>query len=179
VKFFAATAFCVAAFVTLALIAGTLVLTSCSVSAQTPTPDQLERAKAAMGISMTKMLTNYRPIEATKTSLSPDIPAKHGRGVLPPLEFDHPYDGTLIVERADALTMPTLCPKTSYPITLGCSRHDPILKKCVITIATNDILGKTDWSFSIVRRHEIGHCNGWPADHKGARVPTAEEMAQR
>jgi hypothetical protein len=31
------------------------------------------------------------------------------------------------------------------------------------------LLGPTVWDNEGILRHEIGHCNGWPQDHRGER----------
>jgi hypothetical protein len=36
-----------------------------------------------------------------------------------------------------------------------------------IVLATDEIIKAAGWTSEIVRRHEFGHCNGWPADHRG------------
>jgi hypothetical protein len=41
--------------------------------------------------------------------------------VMPPFEYDYPYQGTLTVRRADKDLMTETCPKTAFPITLGCA----------------------------------------------------------
>lgn len=70
--------------------------------------------------------------------------------------------------RGDGDTMARLCPKSVYPITLGCA---PLITKerCEIVVANDDIIKAQGWTFPIVVRHEIGHCNGWSKDHPGAR----------
>jgi hypothetical protein len=50
---------------------------------------------------------------------------------------------------------------------------------CRIIIANDDLLHDRVkalgfWDFEIILRHEIGHCNGWDGDHKGARHAEAE-----
>jgi hypothetical protein len=41
----------------------------------------------------------------------------------------------------------------------------------VIYIAVNELLNTGHgWTYEVIHRHEIGHCNGWPGSHAGARV---------
>jgi len=40
-----------------------------------------------------------------------------------PLEYDYPYQGTLIIYRADKETLERICPKTFMPVTLACNRE--------------------------------------------------------
>jgi len=92
---------------------------------------------------------------------------------IPPPEYDHPYTaGPIIVTRGDEKLMSQLCPKTTLPVTLGCRIHlssttpSPV---CFIVIAKDELIEGLGWKYEHVKRHEIAHCNGWAADHKGAR----------
>src|SRR5262245_46702975 len=104
-----------------------------------------------------------------QTSIRPRDPPKGG--VLPPLEYDHPYTkGVLIEVRGNKEKMGKLCPKSSFPITLGCAyAHE---RDCTIVIADDDILKAQGLNYQIVLRHEVGHCNNWPNSHAGARPAT-------
>ena len=92
--------------------------------------------------------------------------------VLPPVEYDKPYEGHLVVIRGNAKVMTGVCPKTKFPIPLGCAiRHlrQGETVACHVFIAEDDILRTSIWDYEIVLRHERGHCNGWSADHPGMR----------
>jgi hypothetical protein len=92
---------------------------------------------------------------------------------LPPEEFDRPYQGLLTITRGDAAVMEKNCPKTAFPITLGCAKRYTMNGQdysCYVHIAEDSILQPTGWSYEIVLRHELGHCLGWPANHPGMRV---------
>ena len=92
--------------------------------------------------------------------------------VLPPKEYDRPYTGQLTIARGDARTMTAICPNPGYPVPLGCAIHYLLEGKdlsCHIYIADDEILKSSGWGYGIVLRHEIGHCNSWPADHPGMR----------
>jgi hypothetical protein len=89
-------------------------------------------------------------------------------GVLPPLEYDYPYQGKLTEIRAGREEMPEVCPKTAFPIALGAAERLPT-GECRIIIATDDILRAAGRTLETVRQHEHGHCNGWKEDHAGAR----------
>src|SRR5262249_52544309 len=104
--------------------------------------------------------------------------ANRFKPVLTPVEYDHAFNGPTIIIRGDATLMKQLCPKTSYPVTLGCQRFmhiedgvtpTPLGKVCVIIVAQDEILQAQGWTYEIVKRHEVGHCNGFSKDHKGAR----------
>jgi hypothetical protein len=52
-------------------------------------------------------------------------------------------------------------------IALGCSQK--IWDMCVIVKVPDAEIIAMGHDPEIFMRHEIGHCNGWPATHKGAR----------
>jgi hypothetical protein len=78
---------------------------------------------------------------------------------VPPAEFDHPYHGKVIEQRLSRSQVESLCHGPA------CSWRD---KKAVCHIAiVSDI--RDGRVVALVRRHELGHCNGWPADHPNVR----------
>jgi hypothetical protein len=92
---------------------------------------------------------------------------------LPPEEFDRPYQGILTITRGNAEVMQKECPKTPFPIALGCARRATLNGEpytCRVWVVEDSILQPTGWTYEIVLRHEVGHCNGWPGDHAGMRV---------
>ncbi len=92
---------------------------------------------------------------------------------LPPVEYDHPYKKPLTIARGNEATMKAICPIVPlFPTPLGCSIRYTIAGKdhsCHIYIAEDEILKQTGWPYELVLRHEIGHCNSWPANHPGMR----------
>jgi hypothetical protein len=53
----------------------------------------------------------------------------------------------------------------------GTRLHTPRrLQQCAIVMAPDDVITKAGFPPALVLRHEIAHCNGWPADHRGART---------
>jgi hypothetical protein len=96
------------------------------------------------------------------------MPARAGKGLaLPPSEFDRPYAGNLIiVQGGDQEGMRKLCPRIAFPFYLGCTY--PAGDRCLIVLADELDILRAGWTLDVVKRHEIGHCNGWGADHKGA-----------
>jgi hypothetical protein len=100
---------------------------------------------------------------------------------LPPVEYDKPFAGTYSEIRVGAVIMATVCPKTPWPVTLGCAIHNTKrdstgerivapATECVVYIADDDILARAGWSYDILMRHERAHCHGWPQSHPGARM---------
>jgi hypothetical protein len=88
---------------------------------------------------------------------------------IPPVEYDKPFKGKLTEIRVTPEIMRAICPKTTFPVTLGCSYPPVHDNQCVIIMLEDKHLEAAGWSAGYVRRHEIGHCNGFPADHRGAR----------
>ena len=86
---------------------------------------------------------------------------------MPLPEHDHPFKGTVHETRGDAEAMGRLCPKTMTPVTIGCAKFQG--SYCWIFIASDEILKASGWPYEIIRRHEEGHCNGFPANHILAR----------
>jgi hypothetical protein len=103
--------------------------------------------------------------------LATTYPAQAQR-VIPPEEYDHPYDGPVKIWRsADQDYIKSKCPASIFPYHLGCGGRKSATGECHILMADDDTIRKHGWTPEIVLRHEIGHCNGWPSDHKGARKP--------
>src|SRR5262245_24835191 len=94
---------------------------------------------------------------------------------LPPKEFDHKYDGELTIKYMIAEDIYRECRSAVKPgqgRPLACARRfleQPpsstfpmgMPKSCTIYMMTRDELENLGWSYDIVMRHEIGHCNGW------------------
>jgi hypothetical protein len=84
---------------------------------------------------------------------------------LPPLKYDHPYLGRLLViVGGNQIETGFACHQVRMPPILACT-----LPKypgaCLIIHALEDSIIETGTTLNIVLRHEIGHCNGWPEDH--------------
>jgi hypothetical protein len=94
---------------------------------------------------------------------------------LPPVEYDHPFKGILIFsEGHDQDTMRRLCRVTTLTVPLPACVVAKTDDWCVIVVAAPD---QGSDPRDLVIRHEIGHCNGWSADHRGARPIKAEQTA--
>jgi hypothetical protein len=91
-------------------------------------------------------------------------------GVLPPVEYDHSFAGELTVFTAkDEAEVRALCYGTKFPPigALGCALH--LGKYCTVVLAPDADIVAAGHTTEVVKRHEIGHCNGWSAAHAGAR----------
>jgi hypothetical protein len=92
--------------------------------------------------------------------------------LLPPPEFDRPYNGRLSVD-----TVPTqrslaeICPNAAArtPNMIGCAVRANDGSHCRVILAPDSIIRALGASRQRILRHEIGHCNGWPAHHPGGR----------
>jgi hypothetical protein len=90
--------------------------------------------------------------------------------VLPPVEFDHPYKGKLIIKTVRSVAeMGAVCP-TATKIACASISHGPITPKttCLIYLRDDAEMRRQNWRRHLILRHEIGHCNGW-VGHAGAR----------
>jgi hypothetical protein len=108
------------------------------------------------------------PAAAQSTSAAA---AAAGERLLPPKEFDHPFAGKLIVLTAfDQDDVRRLCPDSKFSPTIGALGCAPGIgpKRCRIVLAPDADIIKAGFPPELVKRHEIAHCKGWPADHRGA-----------
>jgi hypothetical protein len=121
------------------------------------------------------------PAHADAPKLSPY--AEWVKHLFPPAQYDKPFPGRVIENRAiDMEDMAGLCdPHPQAGKLLGCSLHfvnprtgEP--RVCYIYIAPDWYLAKFGLDASQVRRHEIGHCNGW--SHKQPVVSTLSPYAE-
>lgn len=89
--------------------------------------------------------------------------------ILPPVEYDHTYTGQLkvnVVLTTKEIRFYCNLPETSGA--LACSFRTQT--SCTIFTLPELELFRRGWDAKHVMRHEHGHCNGWGADHKGARA---------
>jgi hypothetical protein len=106
------------------------------------------------------------PIEPEHLSAKPRWHGTIPDMILPPAEFDKPYKGKLqIVKVDDYAIVHSICQndytKSRRVSAFACAIHTA--RYCLI------LLGPTVWDNEEILRHEIGHCNGWPQDHRAAR----------
>lgn len=106
------------------------------------------------------------------TSQPSAIPNRGGvyMNILPPPEYDRTYTGKLsLITAKTEEEVRTLCPSSVFKVgyALGCSSHNAV--ECRIVLAAEHIITSYGWTYETVLRHELGHCNGWPATHLNAR----------
>ena len=115
-------------------------------------------------------------------------PDDHSNGVdvrsdaEPPARYNHPFNGEVRVYRNLEV-----CSEMKSPTALGCSYNqdmpvvfktkaererdqrngipEKIRHECIIGMLPDKELTARGYSSERVMRHELGHCNGWPADH--------------
>jgi len=92
---------------------------------------------------------------------------------LPPKEFDHEYNGTLtLFKELDQKDMPCRHERKRELDELGTRPYACVHANhfgpntCAIWIMKRDEIEYDGWSYDIIMRHEIGHCNGWHHDEK-------------
>jgi hypothetical protein len=89
---------------------------------------------------------------------------------LPPEEFDRPFEGRVVIQEAiNQDEVRRLCNAVFTMVPLGCSYRMPSIKWCAIVKLPDEQIRAEGFDPAIFMRHEIGHCNGWPASHMGAR----------
>ena len=104
-----------------------------------------------------------RPIPPPTPAMMP-VPS---RAPLPPVEFDHPYAGKLTVLKEDHYALIRhVCSDTPNAIACSYRTYDSVSGE---TLSCLIMLGPKAHDDERALRHEIGHCNGWPGDHPGAR----------
>ena len=89
--------------------------------------------------------------------------------VLPPVEYDHPYKGGRLTWQMarDQQQVRDACPESKFSIgALACTFR--YANSCIV-IVSDDEIKKAGFPPDLIRRHEIGHCNGWPSNHPGSR----------
>ena len=91
--------------------------------------------------------------------------------ILPPWEYDYYPDGGFVVfnanNRSDLVRM---CGEhDSLPSCYAGKGPGPNGRKCVIFMLPRDEIEALGYNYDALKRHEFGHCNGWPKSHIGAR----------
>jgi hypothetical protein len=91
--------------------------------------------------------------------------------LMPPPQYDFPYKGPLIEHVLPIEQVEPACAAlgfvrpNKYVVVYGCK----IFKNgiCIIVIPAVNGWYINNQDQEMVRRHELAHCNGWPADHSG------------
>jgi hypothetical protein len=130
------------------------------------------------------LLAAFAGIKALHAQNVTTVPVKRLSYILPPVEFDHYYEGDLTIKIVDTLDeLYALCAIKNDTM-LACAL--PAGKSCIVIMVRDEVMRKRGWTTGVIFRHEIGHCNGWAPDnvHVGQRplesnthwVPEAERI---
>ena len=123
---------------------------------------------AATGALMLMML---RPMtQIAKLTLLATVALFLTAQVVPPAEYDHDYNGELIVLRTTRAAVAEACHSAvtgDRATTLGCAKITGY-NKCTVWIASDD--QQRGWNYNLVLRHEVAHCNGWKHDEHGKTI---------
>jgi hypothetical protein len=107
---------------------------------------------------------------------------RRGKGYMPPSEYDHPFNGRVLVAQIlEPEILRRLCitpPPFFFPP--ACAGRDLIVfppestglkleSDCQILHLPVEYLQRHNLTVNLIIRHEIAHCNGWPKDHPGMR----------
>jgi hypothetical protein len=108
------------------------------------------------------------PIPTPRPVITPVIvPVAPLHVALPPAEFDHPYEGKLVILKEDNYVfLRHVCTSTVNAIACSYRTFDSITGQ---TLSCLIMLGPGTHDDPRVLQHEMGHCNGWSNDHEGAR----------
>jgi hypothetical protein len=92
-----------------------------------------------------------------------------GMAIIPPTQYDHPFKGQLTTQVVNTQEqVRQICNMNVYP-SIACTFPNPPNGPCkLVRLRATDIQA-LGWTLEMVERHEMAHCNGWPADHAGIR----------
>jgi hypothetical protein len=77
----------------------------------------------------------------------------------PPAQYNHPYNGQVVEHVMPVAEVRTLCISMGADVLgVACSWQSD--NTCYIVLPNDE-----QAPVSTYRRHEIAHCNGWPANH--------------
>lgn len=84
---------------------------------------------------------------------------------LPPPQFDHAYQGPVIEQVMTAAEVERYCNGD-----VACTLFKPnfVGDKCFVILPKVGPGGVSQSYQVLLRRHEVGHCNGWAKDHSGS-----------
>ena len=105
--------------------------------------------------------------ERTKILPAPDLaPVRPGLIWVfrPPPEYDKPFDGLVVIQEFRGEEMKGACFRRGFACAEFVTGNPAV---CTIKLLVDFIKPPLNREETI--RHEIGHCNGWPATHPGSK----------
>jgi hypothetical protein len=85
--------------------------------------------------------------------------ARYAAKLEPPAQYNHPYNGQVIERVMPVAEVRTLCMSMGADVLgVACSWQSD--NTCYIVLPNDE-----QAPVATYRRHEIAHCNGWPANH--------------
>jgi len=86
----------------------------------------------------------------------------------PSPEYDHPFDGLVMVQRASKEYIRKRCPsENSMACAIKFYSKTGTVVACLLILPSDDFLSTLGRELKELYRHEIAHCNGWPGHHDG------------
>jgi len=117
-------------------------------------------------IAFLAIFTGYKAYAQSSAPFVKPVPTPTYK-IFPPAQFDHYYEGDLTIKIVNSLEeLHEIC-RIDNPKLLACSQRNQ--SSCVIVLVKDEIMRQRMWTTGMLLRHEIGHCNGWSADHEGER----------
>jgi hypothetical protein len=117
---------------------------------------------AAIAAVMKAVIAGLIIAAPARTERTDDVPD------LPPPRYDHPFPGKLDLKIVPQTEIERVCfhvIRNLPPPYLACTKIDEYDDSlCHVWIAPAEDIRAAGHDPEHVRRHEIGHCNGWPGD---------------
>jgi hypothetical protein len=88
------------------------------------------------------------------------------RGLLPPVEYAHPYQGRVLLLRGQSQqALRLICDKQPEGTLLGCARRPSAGEVPFVALADEATVKANGWTMNLNELHEAGHLNGsWTHD---------------
>ena len=121
------------------------------------------------------MKTALAILLVTATTAHAQTPVRHVW--LPPAQYDHAYDGKLIIGRVQSSAeVRQHCPAAQWApgFDAACARRLTDYPICYVVMLEDKELIARGFNPAHVLRHEIGHCNGWNGNHAGGIDPRSK-----
>jgi hypothetical protein len=134
---------------------------------------KIAAGSAALVLSFLSLAAFHNPNAIVKLPAISQTTAQPRMLALPPPQYDIPYTGNLTILRyATMEDFHTVCGKLDDAV--ACMKRpagtNGRLNNCIIHIGPDRLFTSMGHNFASVLRHELGHCNGWGANHESMRM---------